>query len=56
MPPPLKTGLSTLLELSRKQRHDFAALPDRQKKTVAERELKKLGVLTKSGKLAAAFR
>ena len=48
--------LTRLLELSRQQRRQFAKLPAAQKRKAAQKELRSLGILTKSGQLAPAFR
>ena len=45
-----------LLELSRKQRQDFAKLPAVKRRKIAQKNLRALGILTRSGELAPAFR
>ena len=53
---PATSQLARILELSRQRRRKFAKLPDEQKRQVATKELRSLGMLTKGGQLAPAFR
>ena len=48
--------LAKLLQLSRKQRSDFAKLPAEKKREVATRNLRHLGIIDSKGRLTQAFR
>jgi len=50
------TQVDLLLKMARRQLTAFKKLPLAQKKRVAQKNLRAAGIVTKSGKLAAAYK
>lgn len=48
--------IQALLQISRKEQATFAKLPLAQKRQVARKNLRSMGITTKNGKLAPAFK
>ena len=48
--------IAKLLKISQAERKHFRSLSAQKKRQAAEKDLTKLGILTKSGNLAAAFK
>jgi len=48
--------IAKLLKISHAERKQFRTLSPEKKRQVAQKDLTKLGILTKGGKIATAFR